>query len=403
MSLSWKGNVKKATQEATKLHNTQLILRTIYDRGEISRADVARITGLTRSTVSDIVSKLLDDGLVVETGFASSSGGKPPILLSVADDARYIIGIDLANSEFRGAIVNLRGEIVSRVSMPINERDGDSALELVYTLVEELLAASDKPIQGIGIGTPGLMDPVKGVVLMSVNLDWDNMPLGELLEARYNLPVYIANDSQVAALAEFTFGSGEESSNLLLVKIGRGVGSGIIINGQLYYGDNYGAGEIGHVVVVQDGERCRCGNFGCLETIISSRAIAKRAKSIARSNPESILNRLISSLDEIDTGVVLRAYQAGDEGVRTIINETGETLGRALAYTVCTLNINTVVISGSLSRFGNGLRDPVERMVQQCVLPAIGRRTKVVTSQLGANIVILGAASLILSHEIGVV
>jgi predicted NBD/HSP70 family sugar kinase len=188
-----------------------------------------------------------------------------------------------------------------------------------------------------------------------------------------------------------------------LVKIGRGVGSGIIINGQLYYGDNYGAGEIGHVVVVQDGECCRCGNFGCLETLISSRAIAKRAKSIAKKNPESILNRFISSLDEIDTGVILRAYQAGDEEVRTIINETGEILGRALAYTVCTLNINTVVISGSLSRFGNGLRDPVERMVQHCVLPAIGRRTKVVTSKLGEDIVVLGAASLILSHEIGVV
>jgi len=395
--------VKKATQEATKHHNTQLILRIIYDRGEISRADVARITGLTRSTVSDIVSKLINDGLVAETGFANSSGGKPPIMLSVSDNARYLIGIDLANSEFRGAIVNLRGEIVSRVSMPINERDGDSALELVYTLVEKLLAASDKPIQGIGIGSPGLMDPVKGIVLKSVNLDWDNMPLGELLEARYNLPVYIANDGQVAALAEFTFGSVEGSSNLLLVKIGRGVGSGIIINGQLYYGDNYGAGEIGHVVVIQDGERCRCGNFGCLETLVSSRAIAERAKSIARGNPESILNRFISSLDEIDTEVILRAYQAGDEEVQTIIIETGEILGRALAYTVCTLNINTVVIAGSLSRFGNGLRDPVERMVQQCVLPAIGLRTEVVISQLGEDIVVLGAASLILNHEIGVV
>jgi N-acetylglucosamine repressor len=403
VSSPWKGSVKKATQEATKLHNTQLILKTIYDRDEISRADVARITGLTRSTVSDIVSKLLNDGLVAETGFASSSGGKPPILLSVSDNARYLIGIDLANSEFRGAIVNLRGEIVSRVSMPINERDGDSALELVYTLVEKLLAASDKPIQGIGIGSPGLMDPVKGVVLKSVNLDWENMPLGELLEARYNLPVYIANDSQVAALAEFTFGSVEGSSNLLLVKIGRGIGSGIIINSQPYYGDNYGAGEIGHVVVIQDGERCRCGNFGCLETLVSSRAIAKRAKSIARGNPESILNRFISSLDEIDTEVILRAYQAGDEEVKTIINETGEILGRALAYTVCTLNINTVVIAGSLSRFGNGLRDPVERMVQQCVLPAIGRQTEVVISKLGEDIVVLGAASLILSHEIGVV
>lgn len=247
------------------------------------------------------------------------------------------------------------------------------------------------------------MDPLNGIVLNAVNLNWTDLPLGKLLEQRYNLPTYIANDSQVAALAEFTFGTNDDSSNLLVIKLGRGVGSGIVINGSLYYGDNCGAGEIGHIVMVQDGEPCRCGNHGCLETLISSRAIIKRAISLARDNQKSILNQNLSSSNGIDTTAVLNAYKAGDKDVQFIIDETGEILGKAIAHTISALNINSVVIAGSLSRFGDGLREPIERSVHNCVLPAIAQSTRVITSELGADIVILGAVSLLLDHELGVV
>ncbi|MEW5960964.1 MAG: ROK family transcriptional regulator, partial [Chloroflexota bacterium] len=259
---------EKATRQQTKEHNKRLIFKTIYDQGQISRADIARLTQLTRATVSSLVGELIEAGLVKEIGYEPSRGGKPGTLLSLINDSRSLIGVDLANSEFRGAVINLRGEVKHRLSWPIHDTNGEAALALVYELIDALAARADRPLLGIGIGTPGLMNPQRGLVRRAVNLDWADLPLGNLLEQRYDLPVYIANDSQVAALAEYTFGKGQNNSNLIVVKVGRGIGAGILLNGQLFYGDGFGAGEIGHIKIEEDGELCRCGNFGCLETSV---------------------------------------------------------------------------------------------------------------------------------------
>lgn len=393
--------MKKATRAQTKTHNNRLILKTIYNQGQISRAEIARLTSLTRTTVSDIVADLMQDGLVAEVGYGSSLGGKPPILLSVADDSRHLIGIDLANSEFRGAVVNLRGKTQHRRGLPVSDRDGEAALALAYELIDQLMDIDHGPLLGIGIGAPGLMDPRRGVVRNAVNLDWQDLPLGDLLEERYDLPVYIANDSQVAALAEYTFGDNKKASNLIVVKVGRGIGSGIVLNGQLYYGDGFGAGEIGHVAVVDGGERCLCGHFGCLETATSSRAIIKRARDIAQGDPGSTLHRFASTPEAINTDVVLQAFEAGDEALRPVIVEAGRYLGLAVANLVGALNIHRVVIAGSLARFGKTLLEPIRQEVSQCSLATLASETRIETSRLGSDIVILGAAALLLTQELG--
>lgn len=395
--------MKKSTQESTKLHNSKLVLRTIYRQGEISRVDIARQTGLTRTTVSEVVARFIQEGLVVETGISPSRGGKRAILLRVDEEARHLVGIDLANSAFRGAIVNLRGKIVQRLSLPILERDGEAALGLVFTLIDQLLQLTDRPILGIGIGTPGLMDPVNRVVRYAVNLDWYDLPLGELLEERYRMPIYIANDSQAAALAEFTFGRQAQVNNLVVIKAGRGVGAGIVLNGELFYGDSHSAGEIGHVRMVPAGERCRCGNTGCLETLVSTRTLSRRAREIAARQPESYLNRLVNSPEEIDSEVVLQAYQAGDLFVQELIAEAGDYLGIAAAQMAGALNIEQIILAGRLARYGEGIVAAMQKRVSQDILPALARNTQVETSQLGEDVVILGAASLILRHEIGLI
>jgi N-acetylglucosamine repressor len=394
--------MKKATRQQTKAHNTRLILKTIYDEGEISRADIARLTSLTRTTVSDAVAELIQqDGLVAEVGLGPSVGGKPPILLSVVDDARHLIGIDLAENEFRGAVINLRGKIKHRLSLPIHDRDGDSALALVYDLTDELVAVADSPILGIGIGTPGLMDARRGVVRNAVNLDWRDLPLGDLLEERYELPVYIANDSQVAALAEFTFGDSKDVSNLIVIKVSRGTGAGIVLNRQLYYGDGFGAGEIGHVAVVEDGELCRCGHYGCLETVTSSRAIVRRAQAIAKNDPHSTLHQFVATPEEINIDIVLQAFEAGDEALQQVIAEAGHYLGIAVANLVGALNVQRIVIAGSVARFGQALLEPIRQEMRQCSLAALASETHVEITSLGPDIVILGAAALLLTYELG--
>jgi N-acetylglucosamine repressor len=394
--------MKKATREQSKSHNKTLILNTIYNNPEISRASVARITRLTRSTVSDIVAELIEEGLVTEIGQGQSAGGKPPILLIVNEEARHIIGIDLASSEFRGALIDLRGAIKNRVNLPINNLSGEEALSLVYRLIDRLLELKTVPILGIGIGTPGLMDAEKGIVRNAVNLDWHDLPLANLLRERYQLPVFIANDSQVSALAEFTFGESRGTSNLLLVKVGRGVGAGLILNQQLYHGDGFGAGEIGHVKVDPDGELCRCGNYGCLETKISSRAIRREARQLAERNPGSIINQLVDTPQAITTEVVLEAFKKGDSGVQAIIEQVGKDLGDVLAYLVSMLNVQRIVVAGSVSSFGKGVSDPVKRQLQSHTLTAISQDIEIEISSLGEEIVMLGAAGMVLQNELGI-
>jgi DNA-binding transcriptional ArsR family regulator len=219
---------ERATHRQTRTFNQQLVLRAIYDHGEISRAHVARLTGLTRTSVSHLVADLLSAGLVAEVGRGPSNGGKAPILLSVATDARQVLGLDLGEESFRGAVVNLRGEILYSHSLPLDERDGSAALELVFELVNELRANASKPLLGIGIGTPRLIDSRSGTVRWAVNLDWADLALGPIVAERYALPAMVANDSQAAALAELTFADRPRLSNLVVVRVGRGIGAGII-------------------------------------------------------------------------------------------------------------------------------------------------------------------------------
>jgi N-acetylglucosamine repressor len=393
--------IRKATREQTRVHNSRLVLRTIYERQEISRADIARETRLTRTTVSDVVVDLMAQGMIEEVGYGPSAGGKPPILLSVIPDARHLIGLDLASAEFRGAVVNLRGQVRQQITVPLYDRDGEAALALVYDIIERLRAATDSPLLGVGIGSPGLMDASNGIVRRSVNLDWQDLPLRGLLEGRFDLPVYVANDSQVAALGEYTFGNGSGVENLVVIKVGHGVGAGIVLNGRLFHGETFGAGEIGHVAVVENGERCRCGNFGCLETVASVRALVGQAQAIADGNPNSVLHQFMASPGEITLETICRALEAGDEQVQQMVRRVGQYLGIAAANIVGLLSVRRIVIAGSVACLGQALLDVVREEMARRSLAIVANEAEIVLSSSGSEIVILGASALVLNRELG--
>jgi predicted NBD/HSP70 family sugar kinase len=380
--------IKKSNQEESRQHNRRLVLSTIYQHGEISRVEIAHHTHLTRTTVSEIVAELMRDGLVKEIGLAPSTGGKPATLLGVAENAHWLIGVDLGEKEFCGALVNLRGEIGQYRCLARNGDNAEAALEQVYRLIEELIALADRPVIGIGIGVPGLMEPESGRVRQAVHLDWHDLPLGDLLYQRFHLPVHLSNDCQVAALGEYTFGGPGANRNLILIKAGRGLGAGIVLNGQLFYGDNAGAGEIGHIRVVADGDLCRCGNQGCLETITSSRALLRKADLLAPG-------------EFPDLEHLAQAYRTGDPRVQTWLEEAGTALGQIVIHLVSALNLNRILIAGNLSCCGEGLLPPIQHELQHGVLPALAQQTEVGLASLGSNIVILGAASLVLKNELG--
>ena len=257
----------KATHQQTRDFNERLILRTLYDYGPISRAEIARRTHLTRTTVSDVISVLFERGMVEEVGRGPSSGGKAPILLRLVGDAREVIGLDLGENEFVGGLVNLRGKVKHQARLPVAGRNGERALDTVYRLVDQLVPEAAGQLLGIGVGTPGVIDTYAGEIRWAVNLDWQDLPLGTLLSERYFLPVTLANDSQAAALAEYAFAAeGPRPANLVAIKVGHGIGAGLLLGGELFQGDASGAGEIGHYGVVDGGDECHCGRCGCLET-----------------------------------------------------------------------------------------------------------------------------------------
>jgi N-acetylglucosamine repressor len=374
----------KATHQETRAHNSRLVLGTIYDRGPISRAAVARVTGLTRTTVSDVVSDLIRDGLVGEIGRGPSTGGKAPILLEVDSDARHLIGLDLAEKVFRGAIVDLRGRIVSAIEVTVDNPDGAAALDSVLGLVERLRARTTRPILGIGIGTAGLIDTTAGTVREAVNLDWHGLALGPVLRARTGLPVYVANDSQAIALAEHVFG-GPRTANLVVIKVGEGIGAGLILDGRPFQGDGFGAGEIGHTTIRIDGAACRCGRRGCLETVASTRAILER-----------LADQGISRLPD-----AVAAFEAGDPRVREVVISAARELGVAAAWLVGALNVERIVLDGSAAEFGEPWLAAVRETMATSALQPLARDTTVEIGQLGADGVVLGATALLMTRELG--
>ena len=395
--------MKKATREHTKLHNWRLVLRTIYQEGEISRADIARVTHLTKTTVSNIVSDLINENLVAEVGYGPSIGGKPPMLVAIVDDSRHLIGLDLANSEFRGCVLDLRGNILHRVQLPVPNQDGRFMLELVYELIDALMVEVKRPLVGIGIGSPGLMDAPTGVIRQAINLNWLNLPLRDLLQERYDVPVYLANDSHAAALGEYSFGPDRGSNNLIVVKAGRGTSAGIVLNGRLHYGEGSGAGEIGHVRVLGNDKVCPCGHVGCLETIVSSSAIIEKSRTIFANHPQSSLHKFAKTAAEINTEKIVLAFQDGDEAVKRIVEEIGFYLGVAVANFVGVFNIQNIILAGSFARFGQPLVDMINQEMQRSAMDALAKETTVHLSNLGEDVVMLGAASLLLSNELGAV
>lgn len=362
----------KVLPEHARGHNRALVLQTLYRSGRHSRADIARETGLTRVTVSDLVAELIADGLVIEVGQREDARpGKPATLLDLDRSAFHIIGIDLSEYDtFRGAVLDLDGRILHRAELPLASATGADATALVIGLIETLVGHATLPLLGVGVGSPGIVD-LAGVVLSAPNLGWANEDLQGILSLRFGLPVVVANDANAAALAEHSFGGAD--SDMMLIKVGHGVGAALLLNGTPLYGSRFAAGEIGHVVVGTDGgAECVCGKHGCLETWLAT-------------------PRLRSALAAADADTSIQ-----------ILREAGQRLGIALAPVVGALNLAEVVLSGPIALLDGPLAEAtIETLRNRTMAEFHGDLTLRMTT-LGEDIVMRGAAAMVLSAQLGV-
>jgi predicted NBD/HSP70 family sugar kinase len=363
----------KVLPEHARGHNRSLVLQTLYRSGSQSRADIARETGLTRVTISDLVAELMVEGLVIEVGQREDARpGKPATMLDLNREAFQIIGIDLSGySVFRGAILDLDGQITARAELPLAGSTGIDATAKVADLIDGLVAQATLPLLGIGVGSPGVVD-LAGVVLSAPNLGWSGEPLQETLAARFNVPVLVINDANAAALAEHSFGDAD--SDMMLIKVGLGVGGGLLLDGTPLFGSRFAAGEIGHVVVGTDGgAECACGKRGCLETWLA-------------------VPRLEAAL----------AASVSDDERTNVLTEAGQRLGIALAPVVGALNLAEVVLSGPTELLDGVLATATIETLRARTMAEFHGDLILRMTTLGEDIVMRGAAVMVLSGQLGV-
>lgn len=333
--------------------NRSLVLNLVRERGPLSRAGLARLSGLSSSTVTEIVAVLLADGFLMEEGqvAAGDSGiGRPATLLQVNPAAGYVVGLKLTADSLTATVVDLGAEPRGFVTVP-HPPDADAAtiVAIFEDAVTRALTAGGvkrKDLMGLGIGVPGAV--VDGEVVGSPIAGWGGFDLPGLLERHFDLPVYLDNDVNTLTVAEQLYGAGAGSSTFVVVTVGRGIGMGLVMNGSLYRGRNGAAGELGHVLAVPDGPACWCGRRGCLEAIASEPAIVRDVLGAT--------GRLRSPTD-------IAALAAREPGVAAILANAGRLVGQAVGDAATVLDPERVVISGEGVRLGpiylDAIRDGV--------------------------------------------
>lgn len=362
----------KVLPEHARRHNRSLVLQSLRRIGPASRADLARTTGLTRVTVADLVEDLMAEDLVVELGTRSDTRvGKPATLVGLRPDGAHIVCLDLSDeSRVLAAVLDLTGTVLHRRSRSLRGRTGENAVEAVIGICHQMVALATRPVLGIGIGTPGVVDP-DGVVVLAANLGWHGQALAARVHDDLGAPVHVANDANTAALGEHTFG-GAAGSGLMVVTVGQGVGSGLLLDGALLRGHHDAAGELGHVVVDERGQACACGRRGCLETVLAAPALRR-------------------SLEGLD-----------DEHRRAVLAKVGRRLGTALAPVVSVLDLREVVLSGPPDLLDGPLIDAAANVIRTRTMPVIGDHLELRMARLGGDVVLAGAAVLVLSGQLGI-
>lgn len=303
------------------------------------------------------------------------------------------IGIDLGGTNIKGALVDDQGQIILRRAIPTAAEEGPRAvIERIRQLITELAAGQNpSEVEGIGVGIPGQPEAETGLVLYAPNLKWQNVPLGQELRRYFDYPVYMDNDANAAALGEFLYGAGQGSHNMVAVTIGTGIGAGIIIEGKLYRGSAWSAGELGHTVVLPGGPPCSCGNQGCLETLTAGPALLRLAGDKIKQGQSTAL----AGYNSLEARDIFWEAQTGDKAASEIISEMAYYLGIGIANIINILNPDRVVVGGGVAQAGDILFKPLKEWINKQALPIPAKTTQIVPALLGNDAGSIGAASLV--------
>lgn len=375
-------------------NNLSLALNLIRREGVISRADLVRQTHLSATTISALANVLLESGFVRETGMGESRGGRPPIMLEFNYQARHVLGVDMGASHLTAVVMDLKGGVVARRYRPfavMSDPEGTAAAiqALVHDLLQET-GLNRATVLGLGLAVPAPLEGVGLTRLSPVILPaWQGYDLAQVLTRSLGLTVYLENDANAGVIAEQWWGRGRDFANLAYIKLGTGVGSGLIVRHEVYRGEGGTAGEIGHTAISTDGPPCRCGNRGCLESYVGAPALIAEVNQQQANNGHEPVHSI---------GDITAAAAQNDPASQQTITKAGAYLGIALANLVNLFNPGLIVLGGELAAAGDLLLEAVHESVTRRAMSKAASEAIIITSQLGENAVAIGAATLVIHH-----
>ncbi|RFB15333.1 ROK family transcriptional regulator [Bacillus sp. HNG] len=340
-------------QQVVKKNNKALVLQLIIEKEPISRADIAQVSGLNKTTVSTLVTELLEEDLIFESGPGVSSGGRRPVILHFNKDAGYAIGVDIGVNYVLSVLTDLKGNILIEKNQTVTRTSYATIMSVVQGMIQSLIAEMPKSrygIVGIGVGVPGIVNN-EGAILLAPNLGWSNIQFKEDLEKLYNVPVIIENEANAGAVGEQQFGAGQDQDNILYISAGIGIGVGIIVNKELYKGKNGFSGEMGHMIIDMNGKRCNCGSRGCWEAYASEQALLEMADS------------RVESLDEL-----IQLAKNGDKKAKELFETIGNYLGFGINNIINTFNPEQVIIGNRLALAKEWIEAPIRNTVEKHTL-----------------------------------
>ena len=393
-----------------KLHNQQVVLLSLLYEGSLSRVQLAKKAELSNTTITNLVGELIQEGILSEDGENELEPnelrpvGRPRTGIHLLPDSRHAVGVHIGVGLFRIAITNLYDEIKTNqiYNFDINE-PAENVLTQIVEKIEAIISESgigrDK-ILGVGVGASGLVDARSKINILAPNLNWHNVPLQEYIQNAVNLPVVVDNNVHAMAIGETYFGAARGVDSMAFVYGRTGVGAGLIFRGQVFRGSTTGAGEIGHMILLmRGGEPCRCGNSGCLETLVSEPIILRQAENIARRNPKGLLAKTINERQDLTLlDRVFTAARNGDEEAHKMIDERAYYLGLALSNLVNLFNPELILLGGIFAQGKDLFLEPVIRTVRDTAFGGLGEKVRVEPTSFGWRAGVIGAAALALVY-----
>ncbi|WP_433946033.1 ROK family protein [Paenibacillus sp. SN-8-1] len=385
-------------QFLVKQINSSIVLDLIRTHSPISRAAVSAKSGLNKGTVSSLVNQLIENGLVEELGQGESSGGRKPVMLSFNQRAGYAIGIDLRIDMASAVLTDLQGSIVQQIESSLESIDSNLVYAVLSRMIRELIASAPEShygVVGIGVGVPGIVDD-NGTVLFAPNLHWKNVNLGGWLREAFQIPVVIDNEANAGAQGEKAFGAGKDRDHLIYLSVSHGIGTGIVINQDIYKGVSGYSGEAGHTTIEADGKPCSCGNYGCWELYASERALLEEARQ--SDTVHEAAKAYILDGDDLRLEHLVQLAESGNEEARRILKNNGHFLGIGIANIINIFNPELIIIGNRIALAEPWIADEIRETVARRALPYHKDKAQIEFSHLNMGATVIGAASLALTQ-----